>query len=61
VRKLAVVLGELLPLPAPVSDSDRSPKASDWRFSHRAYRAVKCIRWPGAWCRKDIGDKALLA
>jgi phosphoribosylamine--glycine ligase len=25
-----------------------------------AYRAVKCIRWPGAWCRKDIGDKALL-
>jgi phosphoribosylamine--glycine ligase len=26
-----------------------------------AYRAVKCIRWPGAWCRKDIGDKSLLA
>ncbi len=25
-----------------------------------AYRAVKCIRWPGAWCRKDISDKALL-
>ncbi len=24
-----------------------------------AYRAVKCIRWKGAWCRKDIGDKAL--
>ena len=24
-----------------------------------AYRAVKCVRWPGAWCRKDIGDKAL--
>lgn len=24
-----------------------------------AYRAVKGIRWPGAWCRKDIGDKAL--
>jgi phosphoribosylamine--glycine ligase len=24
-----------------------------------AYRAVKCIRWPGAWCRKDISDKAL--
>ncbi|MEN6556925.1 MAG: phosphoribosylamine--glycine ligase, partial [Thermoguttaceae bacterium] len=23
-----------------------------------AYRAVKCIRWPGAWCRKDISDKA---
>jgi phosphoribosylamine--glycine ligase len=25
----------------------------------QAYRAVKCIRWPGAWCRKDIGDKAI--
>ncbi|MBM4091385.1 MAG: phosphoribosylamine--glycine ligase [Planctomycetes bacterium] len=25
-----------------------------------AYTAVKCIRWPGAWCRKDISDKALL-
>lgn len=24
-----------------------------------AYRAVKCIRWEGAWCRKDIADKAL--
>jgi len=24
-----------------------------------AYRAVKCIRWQGAWCRKDIADKAL--
>ncbi|MBN2578300.1 MAG: phosphoribosylamine--glycine ligase [Pirellulales bacterium] len=24
-----------------------------------AYRAVKCVRWPGAWCRKDISDKAL--
>lgn len=24
----------------------------------QAYRAVKCIRWPGAWCRKDIGDQA---
>ncbi|MGA2618709.1 MAG: phosphoribosylamine--glycine ligase [Thermoguttaceae bacterium] len=23
-----------------------------------AYRAVKLIRWPGAWCRKDISDKA---
>jgi phosphoribosylamine--glycine ligase len=23
-----------------------------------AYRAVKCIRWNGAWCRKDISDKA---
>lgn len=26
----------------------------------QAYTAVKCIRWPGAWCRKDISDKALL-
>jgi len=25
----------------------------------QAYKAVKCIRWPGAWCRKDIGDKAM--
>ena len=24
----------------------------------QAYRAVKCIRWDGAWCRKDISDKA---
>ena len=24
-----------------------------------AYRAVKCIRWEGAWCRKDISDKAI--
>jgi len=23
-----------------------------------AYTAVKCIRWDGAWCRKDISDKA---
>jgi phosphoribosylamine---glycine ligase len=27
----------------------------------RAYEAVKCIRWDGAWCRKDISDKARLA
>jgi len=26
----------------------------------QAYTAVKCIRWPGAWCRKDISDKASL-
>jgi phosphoribosylamine--glycine ligase len=26
----------------------------------RAYQAVKCIRWDGAWCRKDISDKAAL-
>ena len=25
----------------------------------RAYEAVKCIRWDGAWCRKDIADKAI--
>jgi phosphoribosylamine--glycine ligase len=24
-----------------------------------AYSAVKCVRWGGAWCRKDISDKAL--
>ncbi|MGA2031550.1 MAG: phosphoribosylamine--glycine ligase [Thermoguttaceae bacterium] len=24
-----------------------------------AYRAVKHIRWDGAWCRKDISDKAM--
>ncbi|MDZ4780456.1 MAG: phosphoribosylamine--glycine ligase [Planctomycetia bacterium] len=26
----------------------------------QAYTAVKKIRWEGAWCRKDISDKALL-
>lgn len=26
----------------------------------QAYRAIKCIRWPGAWCRKDIGDQAFI-
>ena len=25
----------------------------------QAYTAVKCIRWQGAWCRKDIADKAI--
>lgn len=25
-----------------------------------AYSAVKCIRWRGGWCRKDISDKAAL-
>ena len=25
----------------------------------QAYRAVQSVRWPGAWCRKDISDKAL--
>ena len=24
----------------------------------KAYEAVKCIRWQGAWCRKDISDRA---
>lgn len=27
----------------------------------QAYTAIKCIRWKGAWCRKDISDKALAA
>jgi phosphoribosylamine--glycine ligase len=27
----------------------------------QAYTAVKCIRWQGAWCRKDIADKAMMA
>ncbi len=27
----------------------------------KAYTAVKCIRWDGAWCRKDIADKAITA
>jgi phosphoribosylamine--glycine ligase len=27
----------------------------------QAYTAVKEIRWKGAWCRKDISDKALAA
>ena len=27
----------------------------------KAYRAVKCIRWDGAWCRKDISDKARIS
>jgi phosphoribosylamine--glycine ligase len=26
----------------------------------QAYKGVKEIRWRGAWCRKDISDKALL-
>ena len=25
----------------------------------QAYKAVQMIRWSGAWCRKDISDKAL--
>ncbi len=29
------------------------------RAKLQAYTAVKCIRWDGAWCRKDISDKAL--
>ncbi|MAG93978.1 MAG: phosphoribosylamine--glycine ligase, partial [Planctomycetaceae bacterium] len=28
------------------------------RAKLNAYQAVKCIRWDGAWCRKDISDKA---
>jgi len=29
------------------------------RAKLQAYTAVKCIRWTGAWCRKDIADKAM--
>jgi phosphoribosylamine---glycine ligase len=29
------------------------------RAKLQAYSAVKEIRWPGAWCRKDIADKGL--
>ena len=25
----------------------------------QAYTAVQAVRWPGAWCRKDISDKAV--
>ena len=25
----------------------------------QAYKAVQCVRWHGAWCRKDISDKAV--
>ncbi len=34
--------------------------ASISEAKRQAYAAVKCIRWDGAWCRKDISDKALL-
>lgn len=27
----------------------------------QAYTAVRAIRWQGAWCRKDISDKALVS
>jgi phosphoribosylamine--glycine ligase len=27
----------------------------------KTYEAVRCIRWQGAWCRKDISDKARTA
>ncbi|HOP78345.1 MAG: phosphoribosylamine--glycine ligase [Thermogutta sp.] len=29
------------------------------RAKYQAYAAVKCISWPGKWCRKDIADKAI--
>jgi len=29
------------------------------RAKYQAYSAVKCISWPGKWCRKDIADKAI--
>jgi phosphoribosylamine--glycine ligase len=25
---------------------------------YKAYQGVKCVRWEGSWCRKDISDKA---
>jgi len=31
------------------------------RAKLQAYTAIKHIRWDGAWCRKDISDKALRA
>jgi len=31
------------------------------RAKLQAYTAVKCIRWRGAWCRKDISDKAMMS
>ena len=34
--------------------------ASVSNAKQRAYEAVKCIRWDGAWCRKDISDKAVV-
>ena len=34
--------------------SDTLPRAK-----LQAYTAIREIRWPGAWCRKDIADKAL--
>ena len=34
--------------------------ASVSNAKQRAYEAVKCIRWDGAWCRKDISDKAIV-
>ena len=30
------------------------------RAKLQAYTAVREIRWPGAWCRKDIADKGLV-
>jgi phosphoribosylamine--glycine ligase len=30
------------------------------RAKLQAYTAVKEIRWPGAWCRKDIADKGIV-
>jgi phosphoribosylamine--glycine ligase len=33
--------------------------ASLARAKLQAYTAVRRIRWPGAWCRKDIADKGL--
>jgi phosphoribosylamine--glycine ligase len=29
------------------------------RAKLQAYTAVRHVRWPGGWCRKDIADKGL--
>ena len=43
----------------PRAERDRPGRRTIAQAKLQAYRAVKCIRWDGAWCRKDIADKAL--
>jgi phosphoribosylamine-glycine ligase len=40
-------------------DASSFSVAQGIRANLQAYTAVKEIRWAGAWCRKDIGDKGL--
>ena len=47
-------------LDVPVKVNGSAQYCIDTRLPDMAYAAVKCIRWDGAWCRKDISDKALL-